>query len=99
MAREKSWNTLQKRDEKIDYCIVGEPSSDKHTGDQVRVGRRGSLHGKLTVHGKQGHVAHPHLAINPIHIAALALHELAQTEWDKGNESFSTHYFSNFQYS
>jgi len=79
---------LHKRAEKIDYCIIGEPSSDTHTGDQVRVGRRGSLHGKLTVHGKQGHVAHPHLAVNPIHKAMLALHQLAETEWDKGNHHF-----------
>jgi len=84
----KVLETLQKRGEKIDYCIIGEPSSDKHLGDQIRVGRRGSLHGKLTVHGKQGHVAHPHQAINPIHISAAALHELAITEWDKGNEHY-----------
>lgn len=80
--------TLQKRGDKIDYCLVGEPSSDKHLGDQIRIGRRGSLHGNLIVHGEQGHVAYPHLAKNPIHLAALALHELAQTEWDKGNESY-----------
>lgn len=79
---------LQKKGEKIDYCIVGEPSSDSKLGDQIRVGRRGSLHGKLTIHGKQGHVAHPHLAQNPIHLAMLALHELAHTEWDKGNDDF-----------
>jgi len=80
--------TLLQRGEKIDYCLVGEPSSDKQVGDQIRVGRRGSLHGKLTVHGKQGHVAHPHLAINPIHKIAPALHELAQTRWDQGNEFY-----------
>lgn len=79
---------LQKRGEKIDYCIIGEPSSDHQIGDQIRVGRRGSLHGKLLVRGKQGHVAHPHLAINPIHISLMALHELAQKEWDQGNEHF-----------
>lgn len=79
---------LQKRGIKIDYCVIGEPSSDKQVGDQVRVGRRGSLHGKLTVHGKQGHVAHPHLAMNPIHASAIALHELAQSIWDNGNEHF-----------
>lgn len=79
---------LQKRGEKIDYCVIGEPSSDTSVGDQVRVGRRGSLHGKLMVHGKQGHVAHPHLAQNPIHLSAYALHELAETEWDKGNQQF-----------
>lgn len=79
---------LQKRGEKIDYCIIGEPSSEQKTGDQIRIGRRGSLHGRLVVHGKQGHVAHPHLAQNPIHLAMAALHELAQTEWDKGNSNF-----------
>lgn len=80
--------TLLERGDKIDYCIIGEPSSDKQLGDQVRIGRRGSLHGKLIVHGKQGHVAHPHLALNPIHLSMNALHELAHTEWDNGNESF-----------
>ena len=80
--------TLIRRGEKIDYCIVGEPSSDKQVGDQIRIGRRGSLHGKLIVHGKQGHVAHPHLAKNPIHLCMLALHELAHTEWDQGNQDF-----------
>lgn len=84
----KVMEILQKRAEKIDYCLIGEPCSDENIGDQIRVGRRGSLHCKLTVHGKQGHVAHPHLAINPIHNAALALHELASTEWDKGNEYY-----------
>jgi succinyl-diaminopimelate desuccinylase len=80
--------TLQKRGEKIDYCIVGEPSSDAQVGDQIRVGRRGSLHAAITIHGKQGHVAHPHLALNPIHLAAPALHDLASTQWDKGNEFY-----------
>lgn len=84
----KVMEILQQRGIKIDYCLIGEPSSDKQAGDQVRVGRRGSLHGKLTVHGKQGHVAHPQLAINPIHLSAPALHELALTEWDKGNEFY-----------
>lgn len=79
---------LSMRHEKIDYCIIGEPSSEKELGDQIRVGRRGSLHGKLMVHGKQGHVAHPHLAKNPIHLCVLALHELAQTVWDQGNKHF-----------
>lgn len=90
---QKVIDVLQKRDEKIDYCIIGEPSSDKEVGDQIRVGRRGSLHGKLIVHGKQGHVAHPHLAKNPIHLSALAMHDLAQTEWDKGNEDFPSTIF------
>ena len=80
--------TLINRHEKIDYCIIGEPSSDTLVGDQIRIGRRGSLHAHLTIHGKQGHVAHPHLAKNPIHLSMQALAELAQTEWDNGNESF-----------
>jgi len=84
----KVMEVLQKRDEKIDYCIIGEPSSDTHLGDQIRIGRRGSLHCKLTIKGKQGHVAHPHHAINPIHLAAPLLHELATTVWDKGNEYY-----------
>lgn len=79
---------LMERGEKIDYCVIGEPSSNQRVGDQIRIGRRGSLHGRLSIHGKQGHVAHPHLAINPIHSAMLALHELAQTTWDQGNEHF-----------
>ena len=85
---QKVLEELLKRGIKIDYCIVGEPSTDKEIGDQIRIGRRGSLHGKLITHGKQGHVAHPQLAKNPIHLSALALHELAQTEWDKGNEHY-----------
>jgi succinyl-diaminopimelate desuccinylase len=85
---QKVMETLTARGVKIDYCIVGEPSSDKSTGDQIRIGRRGSLHGKLTLHGKQGHVAHPHLAINPIHISLLALHELTHENWDDGNADF-----------
>ncbi len=84
----KMIEVLDKRNEKINYCLVGEPSSEHVIGDQIRVGRRGSLHGKLVVHGKQGHVAHPHLAKNPIHLTMLALHELTQIEWDKGNETF-----------
>ncbi len=72
----------------IDYAVVGEPSSDQAVGDQIRIGRRGSLHGKLIAHGKQGHVAHPHLANNPIHQSMAALHTLAHTEWDQGNADF-----------
>lgn len=79
---------LVARGEKIDYCIIGEASSNKLLGDQIRVGRRGSMGGKLIVHGKQGHVAFPHLANNPIHSAAAALHELTQEIWDQGNEFF-----------
>ncbi len=85
---QKVIETLLKRGVKIDYCIIGEPSSDNQVGDQIRIGRRGSLQGKLTVHGKQGHVAHPHLALNPIHISASALDALAKAEWDKGNEHY-----------
>lgn len=80
--------TLTARHEKIDYCIVGEPSSNETVGDLIRVGRRGSLHGKLAVHGKQGHVAYPQLSVNPIHKSMLALHELAHTIWDEGNSDF-----------
>lgn len=84
----KVMEILLNRGIKIDYCLIGEPSSDKQVGDQIRVGRRGSLHGQLTIHGKQGHVAHPHLALNPIHHSFLALHELASTVWDQGNEFY-----------
>lgn len=79
---------LEKRQEKIDYCIIGEATSEKMVGDQIRVGRRGSLSGKLSIHGKQGHVAYPTLAINPIHRSFAALEELATQIWDKGNEFF-----------
>lgn len=80
--------TLQERGEKIDYCLVGEPSSTKTLGDVIKNGRRGSLNGVLTVTGKQGHVAYPHLAVNPIHAAMSALDELCSTVWDNGNEYF-----------
>jgi len=79
---------LQQRGEKIDWCLVGEPSSERRVGDVIKNGRRGSLNGKLTVRGKQGHVAYPHLAANPIHLAAPALAELAAIEWDRGNAHF-----------
>lgn len=79
---------LNKRGIKIDYAIVGEPTSLEVVGDQIRVGRRGSLHGKLTIHGKQGHVAQPQFAQNPIHHSMRILDELAHTEWDRGNEHF-----------
>jgi succinyl-diaminopimelate desuccinylase len=79
---------LEARGEKIDWCIVGEPSSSDALGDVIKIGRRGSLSGKLTVHGIQGHVAYPHLADNPVHAAAPALAELAARVWDKGNEFF-----------
>lgn len=80
--------TLEARQEKIRWCIVGEPSSTQQVGDVVKNGRRGSLTGDLTIHGVQGHVAYPHLADNPIHKAAPALAELANTLWDSGNSSF-----------
>ena len=79
---------LKARNELIDYCIVGEPTSVDWLGDMLKNGRRGSLSGKLTVRGVQGHVAYPHLAKNPVHLLAPALAELARTEWDKGNDSF-----------
>ena len=79
---------LKARNELIDYCIVGEPTSVDWLGDMLKNGRRGSLSGELTVRGIQGHVAYPHLAKNPVHLLAPALAELARTEWDKGNESF-----------
>ncbi|WP_088328820.1 succinyl-diaminopimelate desuccinylase [Lacimicrobium sp. SS2-24] len=81
-------DTLEARNEKIDWCIVGEPSSTDKLGDVVKNGRRGSLTGHLTIKGIQGHVAYPHLARNPVHQAAPALAELATTEWDKGNAFF-----------
>lgn len=79
---------LQARGETLDYCIVGEPTSAKRLGDMAKNGRRGSLSGRLTVRGIQGHVAYPHLARNPVHLAAPALAELAGIEWDQGNEYF-----------
>ena len=80
--------TLLNRGEMIDWCLVGEPSSTKTVGDIVKNGRRGSLNAKLTIHGQQGHIAYPHLAVNPIHNAMPALAKLCQTEWDKGNADF-----------
>ena len=79
---------LQARNEQIVWCLVGEPSSKDQTGDIIKNGRRGSLNGILEIRGKQGHVAYPHLADNPIHRAAPALAELATVEWDAGNEFF-----------
>mgnify|MGYP000028248196 FL=1 len=79
---------LQQRGATIDWCLVGEPSSSGRVGDVVKNGRRGSLNGKLSVRGKQGHVAYPHLAANPVHLAAPALAELAAMEWDQGNAHF-----------
>jgi len=79
---------LRERNELIDYCIVGEPTSVASAGDTIKNGRRGSLSGTLTVKGVQGHIAYPHLVKNPIHLAAPAIAELAATEWDSGNEYF-----------
>jgi succinyl-diaminopimelate desuccinylase len=81
-------DTLEARNEKITWCLVGEPSSTNEVGDIVKNGRRGSLTGDLLVKGIQGHVAYPHLARNPIHESTLTLAELANTHWDNGNESF-----------
>ena len=79
---------LKEREEKIDYCIVGEPTCLNQLGDTIKNGRRGSLSGTLTIKGIQGHIAYPHLAKNPIHLAAPCIAEFAQTEWDCGNEYF-----------
>ena len=79
---------LKQKKISMDYCIVGEPSSHQHVGDTIKVGRRGSLTGRLTIFGKQGHVAYPHLAENPVHRSALAINDLIRTEWDRGNEYF-----------
>jgi len=80
--------TLQQRHEKIDMCLVGEPSSSEVVGDVIKNGRRGSISGTLTVHGKQGHIAYPQLAENPIHAFAGALAELTSETWDRGNAFF-----------
>lgn len=79
---------LEARNEKIQWCLVGEPSSTNTLGDVIKNGRRGSLNGILTVHGKQGHVAYPHLADNPIHRAAPVINELSNQVWDHGNAFF-----------
>ncbi|MFW2073585.1 succinyl-diaminopimelate desuccinylase [Acinetobacter gerneri] len=80
--------TLEARNEKMTWCLVGEPSSTKQLGDIIKNGRRGSLNGVLHVQGQQGHVAYPHLARNPIHEASKAIAELCETVWDHGNEYF-----------
>ena len=79
---------FRERGERIDWCIVGEPSSEKVPGDTIKIGRRGSYSGRLTVQGVQGHVAYPQLAQNPVHMLAPALAELTQHVWDQGNEHF-----------
>lgn len=80
--------TLMARNERLDYCLVGEPSSEHTLGDVVKNGRRGSLTCDLTIHGTQGHVAYPHLADNPVHRAAPLINELIRIQWDKGNAFF-----------
>jgi succinyl-diaminopimelate desuccinylase len=79
---------LKARNEHFDYCIVGEPTSNKVVGDMIKNGRRGSLSGKLTVKGVQGHIAYPHLVKNPIHLVAPAIKDMVDTVWDMGNEYF-----------
>ena len=81
-------DALRARGERLDWCIVGEPTSVQRLGDTVKNGRRGSLSGRLTVRGVQGHIAYPQLARNPIHLAVPALAELAAIEWDRGNAHF-----------
>ncbi|HND36473.1 MAG TPA: succinyl-diaminopimelate desuccinylase, partial [Nitrosomonas sp.] len=90
---------LKERGESIDFCIVGEPTCTDQFGDTIKNGRRGSLSGHLTIKGIQGHIAYPHLAKNPIHLAAPVIAELAQTVWDNGNEYFppTTWHISNIQ--
>jgi succinyl-diaminopimelate desuccinylase len=80
--------TLESRNERIDWCVIGEPSSHEVLGDTIKVGRRGSLSGRLTIQGTQGHVAYPQLADNPVHRFAPALAELVTVRWDAGNEYF-----------
>src|SRR5262245_20164334 len=80
--------TLRSRGEGIDWCSVGEPPSEAAVGDTIKVGRRGSLSGRLTVHGVQGHIAYPQLAENPVHTLAPALAELVSRKWDEGTEHF-----------
>jgi succinyl-diaminopimelate desuccinylase len=80
--------TLRERGERIEWCLVGEPSSESALGDTIKIGRRGSLSGRLTVHGVQGHVAYPQLAENPVHTLAPALAELTRRQWDQGTEHF-----------
>lgn len=90
--------TLKERGDRIDWCVVGEPSSETKIGDTIKIGRRGSLSGRLTVHGVQGHVAYPQLAENPVHTFAPALAELTSRTWDAGTEHFqpTTFQVSNF---
>lgn len=84
----KVMDYLKENNQKIDYCLLGEPSSTSVTGDVIKNGRRGSLNGVINVNGQQGHVAYPHLAKNPIHLFSQALSDLCAQEWDSGNEYF-----------
>ena len=84
----KVMDTLTARGERIEWCVVGEPSSTQKLGDLVKNGRRGSLNATLLIHGKQGHIAYPHLAENPIHRALMALDALVNEPWDAGNDFF-----------
>ena len=84
----KVMDYLKENNQKIDYCLLGEPSSTSVTGDVIKNGRRGSLNGVINVNGQQGHVAYPHLAKNPIHLFSQALSDLCSQEWDSGNEYF-----------
>ncbi len=79
---------MQKHGQRLDYCVIGEPTSVDRLGDMIKNGRRGSLSGKLRVKGVQAHIAYPHLGKNPIHLSAPAISALVETEWDKGNEYF-----------
>jgi succinyl-diaminopimelate desuccinylase len=79
---------LRERGDRVDWCVVGEPSSDRTTGDTIKIGRRGSFSGRLTVFGVQGHIAYPQLAENPVHMLAPALAELTTRTWDQGNAHF-----------
>jgi succinyl-diaminopimelate desuccinylase len=84
----KVMDYLKSLDQKIDYCLLGEPSSTSVLGDVIKNGRRGSLNGLLTIKGKQGHIAYPHLAENPNHLMTSALNDLCQQQWDNGNDYF-----------
>jgi succinyl-diaminopimelate desuccinylase len=84
----KALGVLTERGEKMDYCVVGEPSCVERLGDTIKVGRRGSFHANITIHGTGGHIAYPARAKNPIHLIAKPLADLCQQEWDKGNEYF-----------
>jgi len=90
--------TLEQRGEKIDYCLVGEPSSTDQMGDVIKNGRRGSVGCVLTIFGVQGHVAYPHLADNPIHHAGDVINTLKDIEWDQGNEYFPPTTFQSIKY-